>query len=90
MVVDQLQRVPRLDIIISVFRLGGEFDGIEAIRLLRSLSGTDVAAFLISCDTSAGMREQVEATGLVLLSRPVIPGKLWSLLRHLALKKQNT
>jgi CheY-like chemotaxis protein len=86
MAVEQVQKGPRPDIIISDLRLGGGVDGIETIRLLRSISGKEVAAFLISGDTSVEVRDQVKASGLVLLSKPVRPGKLRSLLRHLAMK----
>jgi CheY-like chemotaxis protein len=77
---------PPLDIIISDLRLGGEVDGIEAIRMLRNQSGTHVPAFLISGDTGAEVRQQAKASGLVLLSKPVRPAKLRSLVRHLAMK----
>ena len=84
MAVEQIQTGPRPDIIVSDLRLGGGVDGIETIRLLRSMLDEEVAAFLISGDTSVEVREQVNASGLVLLSKPVRPGKLRSLLRHLA------
>ncbi len=84
--VEQWYTLPRPAIIISDYRLGGGTNGVEAIRLLRNLSGTDVAACLISGDTSTEVQQLVKASGLTLLSKPVRPGKLRSLLRHLAAK----
>jgi signal transduction histidine kinase/CheY-like chemotaxis protein len=86
MAIEQFQKLARLDIIISDLRLGGDADGIEAIRMLRHMSGKEVPAFLISGDTSLLVQQQVEACGLVMLSKPVRPGKLRSLIRHLTSK----
>jgi CheY-like chemotaxis protein/anti-sigma regulatory factor (Ser/Thr protein kinase) len=90
MAVEQLHQLPDLDIIISDFRLGGGVDGIETIEMLRELSGKKVPAFLMSGDTSLKVQQQVKASGLLLLSKPVRPGKLRSLLRHLAIKAAAT
>ena len=51
--------------------------------MLRSLAGQEIAACVISGDTDAEVRQQVEAAGLTLLSKPVRPAKLRSFLRHL-------
>ena len=71
------------DLIISDFRLGGEIDGIEAIDLLRTISGRRIVACLVSGDTDANVRQQAQAAGLSLLQKPVRPAKLRSLMRHL-------
>jgi signal transduction histidine kinase len=73
------------DIIISDLRLGGGINGIEAVDMLRSLAGQKIAACLISGDTDTHAREQAQAAGLVLLSKPVRPAKLRATLRHLSL-----
>lgn len=84
MAVEQFDTAPRPDILISDLRLGGGSNGIEAIALLRALAGSEIAACLISGDTSLEVQQQVKAANLTLLSKPVRPGKLRSLLRHLA------
>jgi signal transduction histidine kinase/CheY-like chemotaxis protein len=83
MAAEQFHKLPGLDIIISDLRLGEGVDGIEAIRMLQAKSGKEVSAFLISGDTSSKIQEHVKASGLLLLSKPVRPAKLRSLLRHL-------
>jgi CheY-like chemotaxis protein len=72
------------EIIISDFRLGGGINGIEAIDRLRSVAGMPIAAFLISGDTDAQLRQQAQAAELSLQQKPVRPAKLRNLIRHLA------
>jgi len=86
MAAEALPKLPRLDLIVSDLRLGGGTNGIEAIRLLRENAGKEIAACLISGDTSHDVLQEVKASGLVLLSKPVRPGKLRSLIRHLIQK----
>jgi hypothetical protein len=50
------------------------------------MSGRKIAACLVSGDTHSQARQQVEASGLVLLSKPVRPAKMRSLIRHLLLQ----
>jgi CheY-like chemotaxis protein len=70
------------DFVVSDYRLRGEHDGIEAVHMVREALGTEVAACLISGDTDADLRQQVQQAGLVLLQKPVRPAKLRSVLRH--------
>jgi signal transduction histidine kinase/CheY-like chemotaxis protein len=72
------------DIIISDLRLGDGVNGIEAVDMLRRLAGQQTSACLISGDTDTQAREQAEAAGLVLLSKPVRPAKLRAMLRRLS------
>jgi len=73
---------PSPDYVVSDYRLRGAHNGIDAIRLLRELSGQDIAACLISGDTEMDLRQKAQAAGLVLLQKPVPPAKLRSLLRR--------
>lgn len=77
-----VRRTPAPDLVVSDFRLRGEINGIDAVRMVREAVGFDVAACLISGDTAQEVREQVRAAGLVLLQKPVRPAKLRSVLRH--------
>ena len=70
------------DFIVSDYRLSGELNGIETIRAIHQLTDQPTAACLISGDTDAHVREQAVAAGLVLLSKPVKPAKLRSMLRQ--------
>ena len=83
MATDLLKSGPPPDVIISDLRLGGGINGIEAVGMLRALTGRNIAACVISGDTDAKVRRQVEGSGLVLLSKPVRPAKLRSLLTRL-------
>lgn len=79
---EQLQPDSLPDVIVSDYRLRDGHNGIEAIRRLRALAGRELAACLISGDSDAKLRQQAQDAGLVLLQKPVRPGKLRSLLRH--------
>ncbi len=81
---DLVRRGMRPDFVVSDYRLRGEHDGIEAVRMVRQALGSEVAACLISGDTDAVLRQQVQRSGLVLLQKPVRPAKLRSVLRHAA------
>jgi signal transduction histidine kinase/CheY-like chemotaxis protein len=84
MACDLLRHGPTPDFIVSDYRLRGLHHGVDAIRLLRQLSGQQIAACVISGDTDENVRQQTQAAGLVLLQKPVRPAKLRSLLRHFA------
>src|SRR5262249_37229026 len=58
--------------------------GPELIATLRSAFGREIAAFLISGDTSPDRMREVRSTGLHLLRKPVTPMALRAMLvRHL-------
>ena len=85
MATDLLHKDQPPDLIVSDLRLGGGINGIDAVRMVREMAGRNIAACIISGDTDAEVRQQVEESGLVLLCKPVRPAKLRSLLRHLTL-----
>jgi len=70
------------DFVLSDYRLPGLYNGIDAICQLRQALGPNLPACVISGDTDAIVRQQVQAARLVLLQKPVRPAKLRSLLRH--------
>jgi CheY-like chemotaxis protein len=84
MACELVRQGPPPDYVVSDYRLRGAHNGIDAIRLLRELSGQDIAACLISGDTEMDLRQKAQAAGLVLLQKPVPPAKLRSLLRQFA------
>lgn len=85
-----VRHMPAPNLVVSDFRLPGEHNGIDAVRMVRDAVGFDVAACLISGDTAPEVREQVRAAGLVLLQKPVRPAKLRSVLRHAVQAKTTT
>ena len=79
---EQVRRGPPPDLLVSDLRLRGAHNGLEAVRMVRELLRQNVPACMISGDTAAEVREQVQAAGLVLLQKPVRPAKLRSVLRQ--------
>jgi signal transduction histidine kinase len=78
-----LRDEPKLDVIVSDYRLGEGDNGLSAIASLRAQAGSDIPACLMSGDTDGGLMQAAKDAGLTLLHKPVRPAKLRSLLRHL-------
>jgi signal transduction histidine kinase len=79
--VRQLDAPP--DLILSDLHLGDGPDGIEGIEAIRRQCGCDVAAMLITGDTSHGEIRRATESGHPLLFKPVQPRKLYDALRGL-------
>jgi signal transduction histidine kinase/ActR/RegA family two-component response regulator len=71
------------DLLIVDLRLGEERDGIEVIESLRRQLGQATPALLVSGDTGAAELLRVRSSGIALLTKPVAPAKLRSMLRTL-------
>ena len=69
------------DLILSDLHLGDGPDGIAAIEVIRRRCGRDIAAILISGDTSPTELQRASASGHPLLLKPVPPRKLYEALR---------
>ena len=63
-------------LIISDFRLRGEDTGLRAIQQLNDYYNDDIPAMLITGDTAPGRIAEAQASGLVLLHKPVSNSKL--------------
>ena len=61
-----------VDLIIADLRLADGASGIDAIMQLRSLLGSETPALIVSGDTSAAARAEVESAGIRLLVKPVV------------------
>ena len=72
------------DLILSDLHLGDGFDGIEGIEAIRRQCGCDVAAMLITGDTSHEEIRRATESGYPVLFKPVQPRKLYDALRGLA------
>ena len=71
------------DLIISDYRLQAGKTGFEAIARLRSLSRSQVPAFLISGDTAPERLREASVSGYHLLHKPVLPMTLRALINRL-------
>lgn len=71
------------DFIASDFQLGGSENGIDVIALVRQHQNKPVPSILISGDTSPAVLKSAEASGHLLLQKPLKPGKLRSLVARL-------
>jgi signal transduction histidine kinase/ActR/RegA family two-component response regulator len=80
---DVMRQMPHIDFVLSDYRLPGEHNGIDAVRMVRQVAGQHIAACVISGDTDGNVLQQTQAAGLVLLQKPVRPAKLRSVLRRL-------
>lgn len=80
--IERIGRMPVPDFVVSDFRLRGTKNGVEAIELLRASYGASLRACLISGDTTDDVKQKAFAAQLVLLQKPVAPGKLRSMLRR--------
>ena len=81
MACDQVRQAQVPDLILSDFRLNDGYDGINAIRLVRDIVGSEIPACLISADADGNLACQAQAAGLYFLQKPVPPAKLRSILR---------
>jgi CheY-like chemotaxis protein/anti-sigma regulatory factor (Ser/Thr protein kinase) len=73
----------RPDLIISDYRLRGEETGIQAIARLQSEFNEAIPALLVTGDTAKDRLTEAQASGLVLLHKPVPNGKLRAAIVHL-------
>jgi signal transduction histidine kinase/ActR/RegA family two-component response regulator len=75
-------RDARPDAMIVDFRLAHGIDGLDAIRTLRDRFGA-IPAVLVSGASSADDLARIEASGVLLLHKPVPPARLRSIVAHL-------
>ncbi len=75
--------IPAPTVIVSDYRLPGQKSGIDAIRFIREVCGSHIFSILISGDKNEDLRQIASDEGLFLLTKPLQPAKLRSLLRRL-------
>jgi signal transduction histidine kinase len=71
-----------INLILSDLHLGDGPDGLEAVANVRRLCGHDVAAVLVTGDTSHDEISRITASGLPVLFKPVQPKRLYEALRQ--------
>ena len=72
--------------VLADLRLAEDFDGIRTVERLREHIGRAVPALLISGDTGARELARVKESGLQLLTKPVAPARLRSVLHALLVR----
>jgi signal transduction histidine kinase/CheY-like chemotaxis protein len=72
-----------IDLIMSDWRLRGQENGIAAVRAVRSVSGENTPAVLITGDTSPELLKLAHESGLVILHKPLQPRHVVRLVKHL-------
>jgi signal transduction histidine kinase/CheY-like chemotaxis protein len=76
MVTRLARHATRPDLIICDYRLRGEENGIDVVRQLRTECNEAIPAMLITGDTAADRLIEAQASGLLLLHKPVPNGRL--------------
>ncbi|KAF7599336.1 MAG: hybrid sensor histidine kinase/response regulator [Candidatus Dactylopiibacterium carminicum] len=71
------------EVIISDYRLPGEYTGLEIIANLRQRFGAELPALLLSGDTGPDTLREATARHVPLLHKPVRPAKLRAAMTHL-------
>ena len=64
------------DLVICDHRLRGDETGVDVIRRLRELFGESTHGMLISGDTAPERLLEAKASGLILIQKPISPGRL--------------
>ena len=78
-VADQLGMAP--DVLLVDYHLGENDTGLQALSQLRAVFGAQIPAILITADRSRGVAREAERARAQLLTKPVAPAKLRSLLQ---------
>jgi CheY-like chemotaxis protein len=75
------------DIILADHHLEGGQTGIAAVHALSEELGARVPTILITADYSEGLREAAQASGYLLLNKPLRPAALRALMSQLLLRE---
>ena len=73
----------RPELIICDYRLRDRENGIDVVRQLRAAIGGLIPAMLVTGDTASGRLVEAQASGLLLLHKPVPKGKLRAAIANL-------
>jgi len=73
----------RIDLILSDWRLRGQENGIDAVHAVRSATGQDTPAVLVTGDTSSELLKLAHENALVILHKPLQPRHIVRLVKHL-------
>ncbi|WP_207478730.1 hybrid sensor histidine kinase/response regulator [Arenibaculum pallidiluteum] len=72
------------DLVIADYHLEGSETGIQAIQSLRARLGRAVPAVLVTADRTAELRDEAEELGLPVLSKPIRPAQLRTVVTKLS------
>jgi two-component system, sensor histidine kinase len=73
----------RPDIILADYHLDGGANGVDAVRAMRSKTGSAIPAVIITADRNPAIADAARAIGCELLLKPVKPAELRALMLHL-------
>jgi two-component system, sensor histidine kinase len=79
----------RPDILICDYRLPQGFTAIDAITLMQHLWGKDIPTLVLTGDTAANTLQEIQASGALLLHKPIAPARLRSIM-YFALHRENS
>ncbi|ADZ69434.1 PAS-domain containing protein [Polymorphum gilvum] len=71
------------DIVIADFQLDGADTGLDSIAALRTMTGQNLPALLVTADRSRSLRRGAAELGVKVLSKPVSPWRLMAAIRAL-------
>ena len=83
-------RIEGPDLVICDYRLRGGETGVQVIDALRAGFGSDIPALLITGDTAPDRLAEAQASGLLLLHKPVPNGKLRAAISNLLRRSKAT
>lgn len=70
------------DVIISDYQLGDNDTGVQAIKLIRGLIGTDIPALIVTGNSNEENISHIKNNGLQFLLKPIKPAKLRALINY--------
>jgi two-component system, sensor histidine kinase len=79
----------RPDILICDYRLPQGLTAIDAIGQMHELWGKDIPTLVLTGDTAANTLQKIQASGALLLHKPITPARLRSIM-YFALHRENT
>lgn len=72
------------DVVIADYHLANDETGVAAIQAVRSATGREIPALIITADRTPELREELHTAGLHMLQKPVKPAQMRALLTRLA------
>jgi signal transduction histidine kinase/ActR/RegA family two-component response regulator len=83
MAIDSVRKGLKVNLVLSDFHLPGRLNGVDAIRAIRADAGLVIPACVVTGNPDETTRQTVSNAGLVLLTKPVRPAQLRSVMQRL-------
>jgi signal transduction histidine kinase len=75
------------DVVVADYHLDEDATGLDTIETVRRDLGHRIPGIVVTADRTAEVRKQIDGAGCSVLSKPVRPGRLRSLLSHLLIER---